>query len=269
MNTLPDTPGIRALLAAIDRDEQPASPRYTCWQYRVIRGDMSDEPEVHGSYKHNIFCSTGNGYNWLAQQLAFGPTRQSSASTGTNTSASSTAINNTGAPWVAGANVGCIIVSCTTSSGGAMVYGICTANTTTSCTVDQWYSLTSASGAVGTTPATSSLYCILPVGAAATWIGLTGTVITPGAGDTTLTSELTANGFQRAPASITYVAAASTVLLSHLFSAGANQTISSEAEFCTAYVASGTSYMPFDNNIPTPPSLLTGDTITVNVTITL
>ena len=269
MNQLPDTPGIRALLESIARDEPPVSERYTCWQYHVTRGDMSDEPEIRGAYKHNIFCSTGNGYNWLAQQLAFGPTRQTSANTGTNTSASSTAINNTGAPWVAAANVGCIIVSNTTSSGGALVWGVCTANTTTSCTVDQWYSCTSNTGAVGTTPATGSLYAILTVGQAATWIGLTGTVITPGAGDTTLTAELTANGFQRAPASITYVAAASTVLLSHLFTAGANQTISSEAEFCTAYVASGTSYMPFDNNVPTPPSLLTGDTITVNVTLTL
>lgn len=263
------TPGILALLAAMEVTSQPALKEGSCWMMKVGRSDDSREP-VHTVWEHNTFCSTGNGYNWLAQQMGQGPSFATANCQGQNTSATATTLVNTGATWSVNAFVGCIVVCDTVGAGGAHVYGVIMSNTATTLNVDQWTSLTSSTGAAGTTPnGSSNWYSILPVSAAAAWMALTQTAITPAATDTSLSGELTTLGMSRAVGTFAHVAAASTYTLIHLWTASGSCTINGESQFNSNYPSTGTSYMPFENTEPTPPSLLTGDTLTNTVTVTI
>ena len=269
---LPKTAGIAALQAFAATAGSPADQHITksYWRTNVDRGEGSDLPNERGDLRSNVFNSTGNGYNELAMLLGSGPSFLGSFASGQNTSATANTLVNTGAPFVASALIGRVVVCTTVGTGGALVWGVILANTTTTLTVDQWYNPGVSTGAAGTTPnGSSNWYCVLPNGAAAAWMAVGSTVISPGAGDTSLTGELTANGFLRAPGSYVYVAAASTYTLAHLWTSATTVTINGEAQFNCAYYASAAGYMVFESSEPTPPSLLSGDTITNTVTVTI
>jgi hypothetical protein len=71
------------------------------------------------------------------------------------------------------------------------VFGIVLSNTSSTLTIDQWYTCATPGGAAGTTPAASSTFAIIP-GSMAAWFGwLSSSSVAPLSTDTTITSAIT------------------------------------------------------------------------------
>lgn len=109
---------------------------------------------------------------------------------GTTTSApTATTVTDTGAPFVASALIGHIVVM----TSGTVAYGVITANSTTVLTIDRWYTPNAPGGAAATTPTTGT-YVVLPGQAPYWYIAVTTDSTNPSATDTTLASEITTAG---------------------------------------------------------------------------
>jgi hypothetical protein len=150
------------------------------------------------------------------------------------------------------------------ASGGA-VYGIITSHTDTVLTVDRWYNADDPGGTAGTTPSSTSQYAIIPGRAPGFYLALTETAITPAAGDTTLSGEITTGGLTRAFATYAHTGGNTFYTLSKTFTATATFTVRGEAVF--AALTNGT--MPFESVEPNPPTLVSGDTLAQTVTVNI
>lgn len=228
-----------------------------------------------GIARHNLTTDTAVGYtnrrDWQSKAMGQGCSMAFATITGNLTSVSATVATNSGAafPTAGQGLAGSIIVVSRNSSGtGTTVYGRISSNTATACTVDQWYDATSTSGAAATTPNGTGAYIILPGQAPAEWMAVTSDVTAPTSAETTLISEATTNGFARAVGTYSHTAAATTFLLSHLFTASGSLTVNNEAIFGACNTTGG-GVLPYKSAEPTPPALLSGDTLTQNVTITI
>lgn len=229
-----------------------------------------------GAWRHNLTTTTASGYtnayDWLAKAMGAGPSGAFASAAGAATATSATSLTNSGATFPTSGQglAGCIVVAAPNSAGaGSKVYGVIVSNTGTVLTVDQWYDPTSTSGAAGTTPNATATYVILPGQNPASWMAVTSDATTPTTADTTLTSELTTNGFARAVGTYAHTAAASTYTLVHLWTATGTETINKEAQFGAATTTAG-GVMPFESAEPSPPpTLVSGDTLQNTVTITI
>lgn len=103
--------------------------------------------------------------------------------------------------------------------------------------------------------------------AAANYLALTENATAPAAGDTTLTGELTASGLGRAQATYAHTAGASTYTLTKAFTSSdaTPRTINKMAVFN----ASSAGTMPFESAVPSPPTLVSGDQLTLTETISI
>jgi len=107
--------------------------------------------------------------------------------------------------------------------------------------------------------------------AAAKYIACSPTTLTPAKGDTTLSGELSTNGFTRALATAgTYTAPASldgaaSYILSKTFTATGGQTVASAAIFDAA----STGNMFVEGNLASSATLATNDTLQINWTVNL
>ncbi len=225
-----------------------------------------------GPWRHNLTTTTASGYtnalDWLAKLMGVGPNFTFATAAGAATASGANSLTNSGAafPTAGQGLAGQYVVAAT--AGGALVYGVIVSNTATVLTVDQWYNVTSTSGASGTTPSATGQYVIMPGQAAASWMAVTSDATSPTTADTTLTSEATTNGFARAVGTYSHTAAATTYALVHLWTATGSLTVNKEAQF-GACNPTGGGVMPFESAEPTPPSLLSGDTLQNTVTITI
>jgi hypothetical protein len=103
--------------------------------------------------------------------------------------------------------------------------------------------------------------------APANWIALTENATAPADTDTVLTGELTAGGLARAQAVYAHTAGASTYTLTKTFtSSDATARTINKAAVLNASTA-GT--MMFETAVPSPPTLVSGDSLTLTHTITL
>lgn len=228
-----------------------------------------------GPWRHNLTTTTATGYtnanDWLAKAMGQGPSMAFATITGNLTGVTGTTATNSGAsfPTAGQGLAGSIVVVSRNSSGtGTTVYGVIVSNTSTVLTVDQWYDATSTSGAAGTTPNTTGAYIILPGQNPAAWMAVTSDATSPTTADTTLTSELASNGFTRAVGTWAHTANTSTYTLAHLWTATGTQTINKEAQFGACNTTAG-GVMPFESAEPSPPTLVSGDTLQNTVTITV
>lgn len=248
------------------------------WQTTVHPG-RSHGPKAKpkkGPWRKNLTTTTASGYtnayDWLAKAMGQGPSFTFATATGAATASSATSLTNSGASFpTSGQGLAGSIVCCWISTT-VMVYGVILSNTATVLTVDQWYSATSTSGAAGTTPASTAPYIILPGQNPAAWMAVTANTFTPSTADTYLAGELTTNGFSRAVGTYSHTAAASTYALVHLWTATGTETINNEAQFGGAVPNSSSPYggvMPFESAEPSPPTLVSGDTLQNTVTITI
>jgi len=223
----------------------------------------------------NLSTTTASGYtnilDWLAKAMGNGPSGAFATAQGTLTASSATSATNTGAafPTAGQGLAGCLVVVGANSSGtGSTVYGVITSNTATVLTVDQWYNGTSTTGAAGTTPNATGQYIILPGQNPAAWMAVTTDATAPSTADTTLASELTTGGMARAVGTWAHTAAATTYTLVHTWTATATNTINKEAQFGAATTTAG-GVMPFESAEPSPPTLVSGDTLQNTITITI
>jgi hypothetical protein len=224
-------------------------------------------------WRHNLTTTTASGYtnayDWLAKAMGSGPSAAFANATGAATAVTATSLTNSGAtfPTAGQGLAGCIVVAWISTT--VMVYGVIVSNTATALTIDQWYSATSTTGAAGTTPAATAPYIVLPGQNPASWMAITADATAPSTADTVLTSELTTNGFARAVGTYSHTAAASTYTLVHLWTcSGGSTTINKEAQFGAATTTAG-GVMPFESAEPSPPTLVSGDTLQNTVTITI
>ena len=225
--------------------------------------------------RHNLTTTTASGYtnalDWLAKAMGAGPSTAFATAQGNATSVTGTSLTaSSGFPTAGQGLAGQIVVAGPNSSGtGSKVYGVIVSNSATVLTIDQWYDPTSTTGASGTTPNGTCSYVVVPGQNPAAWLAITTNVFTPATSDTTLAGELTANNLARAVGTFAHTAAATTFTLIHLWtSSGGTNMINNEAQFGACNTTGG-GVMPFESAEPSPPTLVSGDTLQNTITITI
>jgi hypothetical protein len=97
------------------------------------------------------------------------------------------------------------------------------------------------------------------------WIALTNTAVTPAAGDTTLSGEITTNGLARAQGTVNHTAGTNTTTVAHTFTcATSSQSCQAVMLFTASSAGTGNHELVF-----TARTLQVGDQISVTYTITL
>lgn len=202
---------------------------------------------------------TNAGKDMVADNLG-----DSAGYTGTAGSAGSaptaTTLTDAGSPgWTTDAWKGHVVVA-----GSA--YGVIQSNTATVLTVDKWYQPGSPGGAAATTPSASVTFVIVAGNQSAFWIALTTNTDAPAAGDTSLTSELSADGLSRKTATYAHTDGTATYTLSATWtSSGGTNTVAKIGVFNS----STGGRMPFTTLISSAPTLISGDQLTVTETVTI
>jgi hypothetical protein len=267
------------------RQTPPINSTFSCFKTDVLAGKSRRSRK--GVWRHNLLITVGNGavgcytgaYNWLAAAMGGGPSLAFATITGAATSTSSTSLTNTGASFPASSSgvvglCGQIVAAYTATP--SIVYGVITSNTSTVLTVDQWYNPASTSGASGTTPAGTGQYTILPGQNPAAWLCLSAaTLFSPATSDTSLNTqgaELSTNGFSRAVGTYAHTVGASTYTLIHLWTATGTETINDEGVSGAATILGSPNWggvFPFESQEPSPPTLVSGDTLQNTITVTL
>ena len=245
---------------------------YSCFKTDVLAGNSKRSRK--GVWRHNLTTTTAvgytNAYDWLAKSMGMGPSFTFATAAGAATSTTSATLVNASASFPTSGQglAGQYVVAAT--AGGALVYMVITSNTNTTLTGDQWYNVTSTSAASGSTPSGTGQYVVMPGQAPACWLAVTANVFTPLTSDATLAGELTSTtGFARAVGTYAHTAAASTYTLVHLWTAtGAGATVNNEAQFGAATITAG-GVMPFESAEPSPPTLVSGDTLQNTITISI
>ena len=267
-------PSGRRTVAQAARDLAKSGPPQfsrSIWQSTIYK---KNGKVTKGPWRKNLTTTTAvgytNAYDWLAKTMGAGPSAAFAVAQGNATATSITSLTApTGFPTTGQGLAGCIVVAGPNASGtGAKVYGVIVSNTATVLTVDQWYDPTSTSGAAGSTPNATASYVVVPGQNPAAWMAVTANVFTPLTSDTTLVGELTSNGFSRAVGTWSHTAAASTYALVHLWTASGTETINNESQFGAANPTAG-GVMPFESAEPSPPTLVSGDTLQNTCTVTI
>lgn len=181
------------------------------------------------------------------------------ADSGTSTAVTSTSLTCTGKTWTTNQWVGSAVMTGT-------VYGIVTSNTSTVLTIDRWYTPATPGGAAASTPATGG-FVIAPGDAPAAYMALTENSTAPAASDTALTGELTAGGLNRSLATYAHTSGAASYTLTKTWTSsdGTNRTINKYGVFNA--LTGG--IMVFESAVNVPPTLISGDQITLTATVNL
>lgn len=235
----------------------------------------------YGRIKHvtpeHVNLRVNSGADW---QMAAMEGSSNKGESGTATASSATTLTATAAfPTTAivtgatGGYAGHIVAVGPNSAGtGSTVYGVILSNTATVLTVDRWVDA-GTPFAAGTTPNATAKFQILPGMAPQWFMALSSTVQSGAAGDVILAGELTTGGFARTNyTTLTHTLASATYTLANTFTASATQTINSEALMGasgTAGVATAANsgVMSFESAEPSPPTLVSADTLAQSVQI--
>ena len=210
---------------------------------------------------------TSDGIDWQSA-MGGGPSEASAQISGTATSTTATSLTNTAAAFPVTGGYG---NTSTSPLAGKIVvagsaYGIILTNTGTQLNIDKWYNPASPGGAAAATPSGTSTYVIITAVVPTWWMALSSTSFTPNAADHTLSGELTTNGFARTLGGWSHTNGTNTFTLNNLFTCtgGSGVTINTEG----ILNASSGGILTFESTEPTPPSLLSGDTLSQSVTVT-
>lgn len=216
----------------------------------------------HANLRTNI------GADWQAAAMEGhankGESGVATASSATSLTKSGATFPTTGSP--AGYAGHMVAAGPNTSGTGSTVYAVVISNTTTVLTVDRWVDAGSPFAA-GTTPNATASFQILPGMAPAWFLALSSTVQSGTATDTTLSGELTTNGFTRTNyTTLTHSTASSSYSLAVTFTASGTSTINSEGVFNASSTTAG-GILAFENAEPSAPTLVSGDTLAQTVTV--
>lgn len=159
-------------------------------------------------------------------------------------------------------------------SSGVIVLGVIISNTAginTTLTIDRW--LNPGGSVTATTPAATTAYAILAGGAPCRVIALSTNAAAPVITDTTLSGELNnvGGGLNRTQATYSHTLGTSSYSLSNTWTAngsdGASNTIQKIGVFNT--VSTGVGILQFESTITSPPTLVSGDTLSIVETVSL
>jgi hypothetical protein len=103
--------------------------------------------------------------------------------------------------------------------------------------------------------------------AQANYMGLSTDATAPGATDTTLASELTASGLGRAQATYAHTASSGTYTLSKTFTSA--DATPRTIQKIGVFNASSAGTLVFETALPSPPTLVSGDQLTVTETVSI
>jgi hypothetical protein len=233
----------------------------------VLRGPSGEygEPGTVDDLGWSRNLKTTVGMDWLHNAMGGG---LYGAVVGTPaTAVTATAVTVTGTPLSANALTGYQIFMPITGITTPPVYGNILSNTTGVIQIDQWW--TSADGAGGT-PAGTNAFLIRAGTGPARFMALTTDTSGPAVGDTSLATEITANGLQRALAAYTHTPGATTFALAKTFTASGTHTAVHKAGLFTGgYGASGGGTDVANTNLNADATLASGDSIAVTWTWTL
>lgn len=204
------------------------------------------------------------GMDWLHR--AMGGYLAPIVTLGTATSTTATTWVKTAAGFTTDAMVGQRIVVPVTGLTTEPVYGNIVDNDATTITVDKWWK---ADDTTGTTPGNSAGLLINGMGPAR-FIGLTTDTSGPAVGDTSLTSEITTNGLERALATFAHTGGTTTYTLVKTFSAtGTHTNVHKAGNFTALYSATGPGILVAATNLNADATLASGDSLQVTWTWTL
>jgi hypothetical protein len=145
------------------------------------------------------------------------------------------------------------------------VYGNVGSNSATVVTVDQWWT---EADAVGTTPASTSGYIIMPT-CTPRFMGLTTDSGAAAAGDTVLATEITTGGCARTKSTYAHTAATATYTMQVVFSVTSTFTAIHKMGLFTAKDTTSAGVMVFETVLNQDATVGNGDTLTVTDTVTL
>jgi hypothetical protein len=185
------------------------------------------------------------------------------------TAISATSVTATGTPWTTNQLAGMRVVMPVTALTTRPVYGNITANTTSVATVDGWWDISTET--IGTTPASTSAFIILPGYGPGRYMALSQDTTAPTAADTTLVGEIligAANGCSRQLAAYAHTLATNTYTLIKAFNVtGTLAAIHKMAIFLNFTPSVGP--MLYASNLNADASVVNGDTLTVTETVTI
>ena len=261
----------QAILAASRTPVAPATV-FSCMKTDIF---PSNGRRTRGKWRHNLTTDTATGYtnrrDWQAKAMGDFGTSAFATNGSFATATTATSLTNSGATFpTAGQALAGKIVACGPNNAGtgSIRFAVIVSNTATALTVDQWYDPTSTVAASGSTPNATASYVILPGQFPAPWMAVTQNAAAPTSADTVLTAELTTADWLRSVGTYAHTAAASTYTLAHTWTSTSTVTINKEAIFGAVGTTAG-GVMPFESAEPSPPTLVSGDTLAQTVTITI
>jgi hypothetical protein len=207
---------------------------------------------------HNLLTNTGRDL-WAA---GFG---QAVGTGGINTASTATTCADSGAAWTVNAYTGYRVYAPVTGLTTQAVYGNIGSNTSTSLTIDQWWTVADGTG---TTPAVGNAYTIYPV-CIPRFMGLTTNTGAPNAGDTTLSGEITTGGCARAKATYAHTGGSATYTMQVVYSVTSSFTNIHKMALFSASTLTAAGVMVLEANLNQDATVGNGDTLTVTDTITL
>jgi hypothetical protein len=264
---------VRAAAKSFRADPPTRVFSHVLTEIRGADGELKWSDERPG-WVHNLTTDTASGYtnrrDWQSKAMG-GGLAPVATMTGSATATSATSLTNSGAsfPTANQGLAGMIVVAgprATSSAADPIAFAVVTSNTGTVLTVDRWYS--GGTWGAGSTPNATCTYTVLPGQMPAMFIAVTSDAVAPAASDTTLATEATTNGFARALGTWAHTAAATTYTLTTTFTATGSLTVNKSALFGAANTTAGGA-MPFEIAEPTPPALISGDTLQQTWTITV
>jgi len=223
--------------------------------FRVIHDDGSVDD---AAILRNLLTTAGR--DLLAAAMGHA-TLKEGAATATGAASLTPAGGGMTASQFKGWKVYCPVTGLTTPP----VYGNIGDNSTTVLTVDQWWN---AADGTATTPASTNGYQIVPH-FDARFVALTENAGAPGAGDTTLSGEITTGGCNRALGAYAHTPGASTYTISKSFSVGASFPAIQKGALFTAADTTAAGIMAFETEPAADANVIGGDTLAVTWTVTL
>jgi hypothetical protein len=171
------------------------------------------EIEDLGISPNVLITSSAGGRDQICSALGGLVAVQGSPATAT----SATTFTATSTPWTTNLLAGLRVVFPITNLTTTPVFGNIISNTSSVATVDGWWTPAEPS-VIGTTPASTSAFVILPGGCPARYMALTENASAASASDTALTGEITTGGCARAQATYAHTLATGTYTLIKAFS---------------------------------------------------
>lgn len=248
-----------------DRDPVKADKPWTSFFSGRVR-DLEDKLKEELAAAPNVRTTSADWRSCLDWQSHLMAGSYNIGESGTATATTATSLTNSGAsfPTTNNGYKGHVIVA--SSDAGSIAYGVITNNTGTVITVDKWYVAATPSGAAATTPAATSKYMILPGQAPAWWITLGETSAGSAASDTSVPNEITTDGLGRSVwTTYAHTSGATSYSVSKVFTATGSHTVYRAA----LLNASSSGAMPFESDLSATAVMISGDTLTITVTVSI